>query len=630
MKKTIGIFAHVDAGKTTFSEQLLFHTDMIRTVGRVDHKNTLLDTHDIEKKRGITIFSDQAYFKYKEDDYYLIDTPGHVDFSAEMERSIGIIDYAVVIISAIDGIQSHTETVYELLEKANKPILFFINKVDASHADVSQVLTELDHTFGNCVYFDQKLPYEALAEYSEVLMEAFFEERFDETLYISEAKREVKNCQLRPVLSGSALKDTGIDYFLEMLHQLTETCYPKETLSGMVYKIKYDNKLRQTFIKLNSGVLSVRDMLGEEKVTEIRRYFGTKYETVQTVYAGDVCAVIGVQNLKVGDTFGTEETISFEMHPTLKTKVDFDKSMNPKDVFRDMKILEEEDPSLLVEYSSKKEITLGIMGTIQLEILEEVIPERFGYQVTFEDPKIIYKETIKNTVLGCGHFEPLKHYAEVILKLEPNQNGDGITFESKCSTDDLHIGHQNLVKHHVFEKVHRGILTGSEITDIKVTLTTGRGHNKHTSGGDFREATIRALRQGLEQAENVLLEPIYQAIIKIPFTDMGKVMTDITKLHGTAEPPIQEGEFVVIKAFVPVATFKDYNIRLSNITSGRGRLRLKVIGYDVCHNPDEVIEMIAYDKITDDEYPSSSIFCTKGKGYTVLWDVAKDHMHCIK
>jgi translation elongation factor EF-G len=345
------------------------------------------------------------------------------------------------------------------------------------------------------------------------------------------------------------------------------------------------------------------------------------------IQAGDIAALIGV-SLKVGDTFGDASSIEFEMMPTLVTRLSFDSSLNPKDIYKDMKILEEEDPSLLVNYSSKKEITLGIMGTIQLEILKEVIPARFGYKVDFMDPQIIYKETIQSSVIGCGHFEPLKHYAEVILNIEPAKKGEGIIFENKCSTDHLTVGSQNLVKHHLYEKAHRGVLTGSEITDIKVTLLTGRAHNKHTSGGDFREATIRALRQGLEQAETVLLEPMYEALIRIPFTDMGKVLTDITTAHGTAETA-QDGDDIIITARVPVYTFKDYHGKLLSITSGKGRMRLKVIGYDVCHNQEEVVEEIAYDKITDDEYPSGSIFCTKGKGYTIPWEEAKAHMHTI-
>jgi len=626
MKKTIGIFAHVDAGKTTFSEQLLFHTGMIRSVGRVDHQNAALDSHDIEKKRGITVFTDQAYFDYKNDTYYLIDTPGHVDFSSEMERAINILDYAVIIISGIDGIQSHTETVYELLCKAGIPILFFINKLDASHADKDAVLASLDQTFGSALLFDD-IPYEGLADYSEELMTMFFDDNLDEKVFLDKASKLLLKNEIHPVITGSALKDSGINEFLIRLDQLTKTSYGGEALSGVVYKVKYHNGLRHTYIKLLEGSLKVRDGIGDEKITDIKKCFGTKLESTTSIEAGDIAALVGL-TLKVGDTFGDASSIDFEMMPTLVTKLSFDVSLNPKDVYRDMKILEDEDPSLMVNYSSKKEITLGIMGTIQLEILEEVILERFGYNIEFLDPQIIYKETIGSEVIGCGHFEPLKHYSEVILKLEPNVLGQGIVFENKCSTDHLTVGNQNLVKHHIFEKAHRGILTGSEITDVKVTLMTGRAHNKHTSGGDFREATIRALRQGLEQAENILLEPMYEAIIRIPFTDMGKVLTDITTAHGTAETS-QEGDDIIITAKVPVYTFKDYNNRLLSITSGKGRMRLRVIGYEPCHNTDEIIEAIAYDKVTDEEYPSGSIFCSKGKGYTIPWQEAKDHMHCI-
>lgn len=626
MKKTIGIFAHVDAGKTTFSEQLLYHTGMIRNVGRVDHKNSSLDNHDIEKRRGITIFSDQAYFNYSDNDYYLIDTPGHVDFSAEMERAIGILDYAIIIISGIDGIQSHTETVYELLSEAKVPIMFFINKLDADHADKEGVIKALKKTFGSIILFDD-MDYEALAEHSEELMEAFFNDALDEAIFMKEAASLFSSAMIHPVVTGSALKDEGIDRFLEVLDVLTTTDYKTQGVSGVVYKVKYIKGLRQVFIKLKSGHLKIRDMIGDEKITDIKKYFGGKGESVSEIHAGDVAALTGI-SLNVGDAFGDVDGLKYKTMPTLKAKLSFDKAMNPKDVYLDMKRLEDEDPSLFVEYSIKNEITLGIMGTVQLEILEEEIPNRFGYDIAFEEPQIIYKETIDDQVIGCGHFEPLKHYAEVILKIEKGERGTGITFMNDCSTDDLSVGNQNLVKHHLYEKSHRGILTGSEITDIKVTLVTGRAHNKHTSGGDFREATIRALRQGLEQAKNVLLEPIYEAVIKVPFTDMGRILTDVTTAHGTAETT-QSGDDVIITAKVPVYTFRDYHTRLLNITSGKGRMKLRVIGYLPCHNTETVIETISYDKITDDDYPSSSIFCSKGKGYTVPWEKAKSHMHCL-
>ena len=626
MKKTIGIFAHVDAGKTTFSEQVLYHTGMIKQVGRVDHKNTLLDTNEIEKKCGITIFSDQAYFSYKEDDYVLIDTPGHVDFSTEMERTIAILDAAVVIISGIDGVQSHTETVVELLKEAKVPMMFFINKMDAQHADKEKVMQSINKHFGNSIDFTS-LDYESLAEYSEELMDAYFEGRLKENVFMDEAKVLFQQGIIYPVLSGSALKDQGIDRFLNILDQLIVTDYRIDGLSGFVYKVKIDQGVRHAFIKLTGGTLKVRDRIGDEKVTGIKRVFGGKLERIPQMVAGELAAVTGL-SLKVGDTFGRSQKFHYSLIPTLRSKLIFDQALSLKDVYRDMKMLEEEDPALMVMYSPKKEITLGVMGAIQLEILEELIPERFGYSVSFEDPQILYKETIDDEVIGCGHFEPLRHYAEVVLNIRPGKRGTGIVFYNECSVDDLTLGQQNLIRHHIFEKNHRGLLTGSELTDLEITLVTGRAHNKHTEGGDFREATIRALRQGLEQAKNILLEPMYEAVIRVPFTDMGKVLTDITTRKGRAETT-QDGDDVIISAHVPVFTFKNYQIRLTNITKSRGRMKLKVSGYEPCHNTDHAIEQIGYDKVTDNEYPSSSIFCSKGKGYTVPWEDAKEQMHSI-
>lgn len=626
MKKTIGVFAHVDAGKTTFSEQVLFHTGMIRQLGRVDHKNSSLDTHELERRRGITVFSDQAYFTYKDDEYYLIDTPGHVDFSSEMERAIGILDYAIVVISGIDGVQSHTETVFELLKEAGVPMLFFINKMDAMHADKEAAIDDLTKSFGNIIDFDT-LDYEALADHSDILMEAFFDDRLEEALFLEEAKGLLKSGLIYPVLSGSALKDQGIDRFLQRLHHLTSAEPPEEELSGCVYKVKYEQGVRHAFVKLTGGVLRVRDMIKGEKVTGIKKVFAGKTESVPELVAGDVAALTGI-SLKVGDVFGSAQALRYSLAPTLHTKLVFDHGLNPKDVYQDMKILEDEDPSLFVTYTPNQEITLSIMGTIQLEILEELIPDRFGYVVSFEEPQILYKETMEGEVLGCGHFEPLRHYAEVILKIKAGKLGSGLVFHNDCSADALTVGNQNLIRHHIFEKAHRGILTGSELTDLEITLVTGRAHNKHTEGGDFRQATIRALRQGLEQAKNILLEPIYEAKIRVPFTDMGKIMTDITAMHGTSET-VQDGDEVIITATVPVSTFRDYHMRLMAASRGKGRMKLRVIGYAPCHNTEFVMERIGYNKVTDAEYPSSSVFCSKGKGFTVPWQEAKAYMHSL-
>lgn len=637
MKKTVGIFAHVDAGKTTFSEQLLFHTDVIRTRGRVDNKDTFLDTHEVEKRRGITIFSDQATFSYNENTYYLIDTPGHVDFSSEMERSISILDYAVIIISGVDGVESHTETVYDLLKSQKKPIFFFINKMDQNHANLENIILELKNSLSESAIdfgggFSENVA-EEISMYNDELLEFFLENGYNEKLWDEHIVNLIRNQEIMPVFYGSALKDIGIDFFLENLDKYTETNYDRSDLSGIVYKIKHDSKkVRNTYIKLLSGELNVRDFVEEEKITQIKMHNGFRSTMVDSVFAGDVFSVTGINNLNAGDSFGKNvDNATYKMLPTLKSKLTFDASTNPKDVLSDMRILESEDPSLSVAWvTQNSEILIGIMGVIQIEILQEVILNRFGYSVNFEEPSIIYKETIDDEVIGYGHFEPLKHYCEVHLKLSKGKEGSGVTFDSKCAVENLSIGHQNLVRHYIFERAHNGILTGSELTDVKITLLTGRSHNMHTSGGDFREATLRALRQGLEQAKSVLLEPVYSARIIVPMTFLGRVISDIQKSFGESEASKQMGDNVMIQAKVPVSTFKNYSTELASFTSGRGRVSLRASKFWPCHNQEEVIDKIEYRKDLDVEYPSSSIFCTKGKGYTVKWDVAKDYMHCIK
>ncbi|MBN2795755.1 MAG: TetM/TetW/TetO/TetS family tetracycline resistance ribosomal protection protein [Clostridia bacterium] len=627
MKKTIGIFAHVDAGKTTFSEQLLYHHEIIRKKGRVDTKDAFLDGHEIEKRRGITIFSEQAYFQYESDLYYLIDTPGHMDFSAEMERTIKIMDYAIILVSGIDGVQSHTETVYELLKKVGIPIFFFVNKLDVSHADYPLALKSIQDMSPCAVDFMEDY-YESASEHDEMLMHLFFENKFNEDFH-KRLKEVILSQKIMPVFGGSALQDQNISEFFKKFHGLTTTKYSDGELSGFVYKVRYDSKnLKQCFIKITEGQLKVRDYILEDKITEIRRYQGFKYESIQEAHAGDVVAIIGSQ-MKVGDVFGKTSSYHYEMMPTMASKVFMNDKIPLQELYKTLLILEEEDPALQVLFvEDQKELQISIMGEIQLEILKEVIQNRFSMDVSFLPPTVIYKETIGNTIIGYGHFEPLKHYAEVHLKLEPNDKG-GFIFESACSTDDLNYGQQNLVKHHLFEKPHRGILTGSHLTDIKITLLRGRSHNKHTSGGDFREATIRALRQGLEQADNQLLEPYYEMVITVPLSEMGKVLQDVQVLKGICVEQKDNHDKVKLKIEGPVSTFHDYPKTLLSQTHGLGRIRMKVIGYKPCHNTQEVIEAIGYDKITDTAYPSSSIFCSKGKGYSVSWQEAKDHMHCL-
>lgn len=655
MKKTIGIVAHVDAGKTTFTEQLLYHTNSIRTRGRVDHKNSFLDNHDIEKERGITVFADQATMTYKDSTYFLVDTPGHVDFSPEMERSIQILDYAIVIVSAVEGIQGHTETVWQILRKYKVPTFFFINKIDREGADVERVINDIRIELSENVcdltisYQDDQMEenlIEFLAERNEVLLEYYLENGYDHALWLKKLKGAIKKSLVFPCASGSALKDEGIVEFIEKLAELTETDYGEKEqapFAGRVYKIRHDEVTRLTFIKALKGTLKVRDLLNygetsdngdqhQEKITQIRKYSGDKYELVDEVTAGDLVAVTGLSAAMDGDGVGTlQERSSYTMVPTLTAKVIFqDPSINEKEALRQFNILDAEDSSLQVTWvEATQSIHLHVMGTIQLEVLQQIVKERFGYHVTFDDPEILYKETMEGTARGYGHFEPLGHYAEVHLKLEPGERTRGITFENACHANDLSIGNQNLIRHHLYERDHHGLLTGSPLTDVKVTLLTGRAHNKHTSGGDFREATYRAIRQALEKTKSILLEPYYDFKLKVDIDHIGKVLSDLQQAHGNFCPPENVGDKVIVTGSVPVATFMHYSSELAAITQGKGSLQLIYGGYDRCHNQEEVIKRLGYNKDTDPEYTSSSIFCAKGKGYTVPWDKADEEMHCL-
>lgn len=646
MKKTIGILAHVDAGKTTFAEQILYHTNVIRNIGRVDHKNSFLDSHNIERQRGITVFSDQAKFEIGKSTYYLIDTPGHIDFSCEMERAISIMDYAIIIVSAVEGVQAHTETVWNLLRKYNVPTMFFINKIDRTGADINKVINEIK------INLTKKLCYiddindikediiESIAEENEKLLEKYFNGEYDEKLWKEELKKLIKESRVFPCFSGTALQDEGIVEFLQALEEVTFTEYNKNNdFSGIVYKIRHDNNgTKITFIKALSGILKVRDELNvirededlKEKISSIRVYNGSKFTTVDKVEAGDIFAIVGPTMLNIGDGLGTLNTkTSLNMTPTLMSKVIFDKSYNIKEVLKYFKILEAEDPSLNVIWNeAHKEIQVHIMGKIQLEVLREVVSDRFNLEVDFGPCEIMYKETIKNKVFGYGHFEPLKHYSEVHLKIEPQLRGTGIIFENKCHADNLTTGHQNLIKTHIFERKHNGLLTGSEITDLKITLLTGRAHNKHTEGGDFREATFRAIRQGLEKAENILLEPFYKFKIDVELDYLGRVLSDIQKLNGSFETPETNINKVKIVGRGPVSTFMDYSLELVAFTKGKGNINLIFDGYDICHNTEEIINKREYNKNADIEYSSSSIFCSKGQGFVVPWNEVEKYMHC--
>lgn len=651
MKKTIGVLAHVDAGKTTFSEQVLYHTNSIRNRGRVDHKDAFLDSHTIERERGITVFSDQGVFELNNSTYYLVDTPGHIDFSTEMERAIGIMDYAIIIVSAVEGVQGHTKTVWRLLRKYNVPSIFFINKLDRVGANKERVLEEIkkDLTKDIC-YLDASLSENAnninlndeniefISEYDDELLEKYLEGEYNEkALWIDALKKLIKESKIFPCFGGSALQDEGIVEFLNVLDELTYTNYNEnEEFAGYVYKVRHEeNGNRITFIKALKGILKVRDEIncGEnkrEKISSIRVYNGSKFKSIESVKAGDLFAVTGISDVVAGDGIGTlKEKTNYEMVPTLMSKVIFEKACNPREVLGYFRLLEAEDPALNVIWSEAlQELHVHIMGKIQLEVLKEVVEERFNLKIEFGPCKILYKETIAKETLGCGHFEPLRHYAEVHLKIEPLPRNSGIIFANKCHTDHLAVGQQNLIRTHIFEREHHGLLTGSPITDIKVTLLTGRDHNKHTCGGDFREATFRALRQGLEKVENILLEPYYKFTIQISSDYIGRVLSDIQRLNGTFDPPETEDDRVIINGRGPVATFMDYSMEVVAFTKGKGSISLMYDGYDICHNSQEVIENIAYNKNADREYTSTSIFCSHGQGYLVEWDKADEAMHC--
>ena len=649
MKKTFGIFAHVDAGKTTFSEQILYYTKSIRKKGRVDYKEAFLDSQKVEKERGITVFSDVGTFSYDGDTYYLIDTPGHIDFSPEMERTLSILDYAILVVSAVEGIQGHTETLWNLLKNRKIPTFIFINKIDRVGADVNKVYQQLKRRFSEdiCLLSNNSLTnlsdeeIEFIAGKDEELLNLYFEDNYNNQLWIDKLKLLVKERQIFVATSGSALLDQGVKEFLDIFNKLTMTNYElTDIFTGKVFKIRYDEKgTRITYIKALSGLLKVKDELvynlnGEEireKVNEIRAYNGVKYEIKDVASAGDVFAVTGISNMKAGMGIGIEDSTEEEMIPTLTAKVLYDSTVNIKEVLKYFKILESEEKTLNVQYDEiLKEMHINVMGKIQLEVLKEIIQERFNLNVEFDKPEILYKETIGNEVNGYGHFEPLRHYAEVHLKLLPGERGEGIVFENRCHNDYITPGQQNLIKTHIFEKKHRGILTGSEIDDIKVILITGRAHIKHTEGGDFREATKRALRQGLDSAENILLEPYYNFKIEVDNQLLGRVLSDVQKMNGTFNEQQSVGDRVIITGRGPVATFMDYSLEFQSLSKGKGGLSLMYGGYDVCHNAEEVIERIGYNKDADPEYTSSSIFCAKGVGYSVKGDEVVNYMHCLK
>ena len=662
MKKTIGILAHVDSGKTTFSEQLLYHAGAIRTPGRVDRQDTVMDANPIEKERGITIFADQGTFTYGDSTYYLLDTPGHVDFGAETERAGMAMDYGVLLLDGTGVIPAHTVTLFGLLKRFQVPVFFFINKMDLADSPsaaertmeaVRARLTEdavLIH--GPAALSMEGSLAEFVAERDEAVLESYLEGRVEEQQGVDALKMLIKKRQAFVAMYGSALKDQGLLEFLQVFHRLTDTDYrTQEPFSGLVYKVRRDSKGRRlTYIKVLSGALKIRDEFtfclpgsGEtvgEKVNELLASFGSRLSVPSQAEAGDLAAVTGLTVPVCGDMLTLDGTGArcgsreFLIVPALEARVMAHDGTDSHRLLSCLKILEDEDPQLGVRGErlpgGEEQICVGVMGTIQLEVLKRLMEDRFGIQAEFLPPRVLYRETILKPVAGYGHYEPLRHYAEVNLLLEPAPRGSGISFESRCHVDTLSNNYQNLVRTHVFERVHRGILTGFPLTDVKVVLTAGRAHLKHTEGGDFREATYRAIRQGLEKAENQLLEPFYQFEITAPAEYTGRILSDIQKLSGESGPPVRSGDWVEVQGSGPVASFMDYSRQLAAATRGSASISMVNGGYRECHNQEEVIRETGYDKGGDTEQPSSSVFCSHGAGYTVNWDEAEALMHCLK
>lgn len=650
MKKrlAVGILAHVDAGKTTLSESMLYQSGNIKKLGRVDNQDAFLDTEELERERGITIFSKQAVMEYEDTTITLLDTPGHVDFSAEMERTLWVMDYAILVISGADGIQGHTLTLWRLLERYNIPVFVFFNKMDQSGTDKSKLMEEVKQEFGEaCIDFgkeEEEEFWEQVAVCDEQLLEKYLE---GEEITIKQLNQLILERKVFPCYFGSALKLEGIDTFMQGLLNYTEMPDFSETFGAKVFKIARDSMgNRLTYLKVTGGKLKVKDMLsgvtqskdmqnnGEdiswmEKVNQIRIYSGEKFIAVPEAEQGVVCAVTGLTKTYPGAGLGEEKQADIPMlEPVLTYSVQLPEEMDAARMLPMLRQLEEEEPDLHILWQEETQsIQIKLMGEVQIDVLKKIIWDRFAVRVEFGMGNIVYKETINNVVEGVGHFEPLRHYAEVHLLLEPGEQGSGMQFLTNCSEDILDKNWQRLILTHLEEKEHIGVLTGSTLTDVRITVVAGRAHLKHTEGGDFRQATYRAVRQGLMQAESVLLEPYYHFRLEVPADQVGRAMTDIENMYGTVEPPLLENEKAVLVGTAPVATMRDYQIKVNSYTKGKGMLFCTLEGYGPCHNAEEVMEQIGYQPDEDMENPSSSVFCAHGAGFLVPWDQVPEYMH---
>ncbi|MBR3765439.1 MAG: TetM/TetW/TetO/TetS family tetracycline resistance ribosomal protection protein [Clostridia bacterium] len=637
MRKTIGILAHVDAGKTTFSERVLYHTQAIRKIGRVDHQDAFLDSHSLEKQRGITIFSGLASFLMDGDTYYWLDTPGHVDFSTEMERALSVMDYAVLIISCAEGVQSHTETVWQLLKQYGVPVFVFLNKLDRAGADPERVIREmknrLSHDLLDLRYFQTNSRFsdeeaEAIAERDEKLLERLFSDGLDENMWLSSLSEQVAARQAFPVMAGVALEGQGIPEFLSVLSRLTYTDRKSDDVfSARCYQVRHDPAgQRIAFLKLLSGTLHVKDMLPDgQKVNELRIYHGDKYRPADVAFAGDIVGIPGLEGVRPGDMVGAGEPVRFRTEPMMAADVLWDeKSVPAFRMMQALRILEDEEPTLTVTETAGH-IAVRVMGRIQLEVLKTLLQERFGFAVTFGPTHVLYRETIAAPSIGVGHYEPLRHYAECHVRLVPTAPGSGVTFRSLCHVDVLNLNWQRLIAGHVSEKRHKGVLTGAPLTDVEVQLLTGRAHLKHTEGGDFRQATYRAIRNALMYAESVLLEPVAGFALRAPADMYGSLTGALSRLQADVDVPEYEDDSVILRGECPYAVFAPWQEDFLSLTHGRGALRVWMSRYAPCHDQSAIVEASGYNPCADDT--PDSVFCSHGAGFNVPWNEVRAYMH---
>ena len=633
-RSVIGILAHVDAGKTTLAEALLYKTGKIRKLGRVDNGNTTLDTHNIERERGITVFAGQARLSTPTLDISLLDTPGHVDFSTETERILSVLDQAILVISGTDGVQSHTKTLWKVLKIYNIPTIIFVTKMDYARKSEDEIMSELKSELSEaCINFssDRGDRNEALAMCREDAMEEFFAKG-----NIGDGKiADIVASRLAfPCFFGSGLKLFGIDEFISGLEALiVQKQYPSD-FGAKVFKISHDKTgAKLTHMKITGGTLGVRDTIrhdgGEEKVAEIRIYSGSKYITAESASAGETCIVLGLNETYSGQGLGAEASTSKAyLEPVMNYKISLPKSESTKTFMPKLKLIEEEEPMMNVSFNEQlQEISVNLMGEVQAEILKSIVLERFGIEIDIGCGHVQYKETITSQVEGVGHYEPLRHYAEVHVLITPTERGSGITFENKCDSDMLDLQWQRLAMMHLREKQHLGVLTGSPLTDVKLTLAAGRAHIKHTDGGDFRQAVYRAVRQGLMRAESIILEPYYEFYIEVPRECIGRAISDVKMRAGRFSAPEDNGVMSVLRGTAPVDTMNSYPQEIASYTSGRGRIRLSLCGYDICHDQERAISEYAYDPCADIENTPDSVFCAHGGGFFVKWSDVEEYMH---